>query len=180
MSVSRFLGAIAMFATAAACSSTQTPPPAQPQIVVAAAAPAPAPEPPPAPAPSEARLENGHITLAHQILFDYDSDHIQEQQSQTVLRDLVALLQQNTQVRRLRVEGHTDVRGSAEHNMDLSRRRAAAVAEYLRGHGFPNLTFEPVGFGQTRPLCNESNDACHDRNRRVEFTITDPAPAATN
>lgn len=167
-----FAGAIA------ACSSTQTPPPASAPIVVAAPAPAPAAEPAPAPQHAEAHLANGHITLEHQILFDTDADHIQEQQSQATLTDLVALLRENSQIRRLRIEGHTDTRGDVGHNQRLSQRRAQAVADYLRTHGFENIQFEAVGNGPSQPLCTENADNCHDRNRRVEFTITDPAPAA--
>jgi outer membrane protein OmpA-like peptidoglycan-associated protein len=135
----------------AACSST----------------PAPAPQPAPTPvAPAPV-----------QLTFDYDSDHIQEEQSRTVLDALVALMRQNPQIRRVRVEGHTDLRGNASHNQELSQRRAQAVMVYLRAHGFESIQFEAVGYGMDQPLCREDNDACHDRNRRVEFTITDPAAA---
>jgi outer membrane protein OmpA-like peptidoglycan-associated protein len=51
------------------------------------------------------------------------------------------------------------------------------MAAFLRGHGFENIQFEAVGYGQTQPVCRDDNDACHDRNRRVEFTITEPAAA---
>ncbi|MFO0630649.1 MAG: OmpA family protein [Polyangiales bacterium] len=165
--------ALSLVGALAACASTPAPAPAPAPMVVT---PAPAPAPAPAPvAHTEAQLQGGHITLQHQITFDYDSDHIQESQSQTVLNDLIALMRENTQIRRVRVEGHTDVRGSASHNQELSERRAQAVAAYLRGHGFANIQFEAVGYGQTQPLCRDDNDACHDRNRRVEFTITEPA-----
>ena len=169
--------ATVVVALLAACSSTQPPPPATAQTVVEPApAPAPAPEPTPPPAQhAEAHLNNGHITLEHQITFDTDSDHIQEEQSSTVLNDLVALIRENTQIRRIRIEGHTDTRGDARHNQDLSERRAQAIAAYLRAHGFENIQFETVGYGATQPLCQENADSCHDRNRRVEFTITDPA-----
>jgi len=168
-----------MFSLAVACGSSQTPAPQ----TAPAPAPAPAPEPAPTPAPeaapapathTEARLDHGHITLAHQILFDTDSDHIQEEQSQTVLSDLIALLHEIPAIRSIRVEGHSDLRGEARRNQDLSQRRAQAVADYLRVHGFSSVTFEAMGYGPTQPLCRESNDACHERNRRVEFTITDP------
>ena len=163
--------ALSLVGALAACASTPAPAP-QPAPIVVAAAPAPAPA-----VHTEAQLQGGHITLAHQIAFDYDSDHIQETQSQTVLNDLIALMRENAQIRRVRVEGHTDTRGSASHNQELSERRAQAVAAYLRGHGFENIQFEAVGYGQTQPLCREDADACHDRNRRVEFTITEPAAA---
>ena len=166
----------------AACSSAQTPAPQPaPAPVVVEPAPAPTPAPAPAPAPvqhAEAHISGGHITLEHQILFDTDADHIQEQQSQATLTDLVAVLRENTQLRRVRIEGHTDTRGNAERNQDLSRRRAQAVGDYLHGHGFPTIQFEAVGYGATQPLCRDDNNACHERNRRVEFTIVEPAPAA--
>lgn len=138
-----------------------TPPPAQPTTAAA-------------PQHPEVVLERGHITLNHQIQFETNSDVIREAESAAVLNDLIALLRENPQIRRLRVEGHADVRGSAADNQRLSERRARAVAEYLRTHGFASITFEPVGYGKTQPLCSEDTDACHERNRRVEFTIIDP------
>lgn len=120
-------------------------------------------------------FERGHITLSQQIQFATNSDEIQEGQSEAVLRDLAALLRDNQQIRRVRVEGHTDLRGDAAANLDLSQRRSRSVARYLESHGASNVTFEAVGFGITQQLCREETDACHDRNRRVEFTVTDPA-----
>jgi len=63
----------------------------------------------------------------------------------------MALLREYSQIRRLRVEGHTDTRGDVGHNQRLSRRRAQAVAEYLRGHGFESIQFEAVGNGPSQP-----------------------------
>jgi outer membrane protein OmpA-like peptidoglycan-associated protein len=122
-------------------------------------------------------FNRGHITLSQQIQFATNSDEIQEGQSEAVLRDLAALLRDNQQIRRVRIEGHTDLRGDAATNLDLSTRRARSVATYLQSHGATNVSFEPVGYGVTQPVCREDNDGCHDRNRRVEFTVTDPAPA---
>ena len=120
-------------------------------------------------------FERGHITLSQQIQFATNSDEIHQESSEAVLRDLASLLRENQQIRRIRVEGHTDLRGDAAANLDLSQRRARAVAHYLETHGASNVTFESVGYGITQPLCREETDACHERNRRVEFTVTDPA-----
>lgn len=158
------------------CASNPPPPPAPPPTIVAQPDPTPPPAPPPAPAPSEATLRDNHIELAHQILFDLGSDHIDEEHSQNVLRDLLALIQANPRIRRVRIEGYTDRQGTAARNLDLSNRRAAAVAAYLRSHGISNVTLEPQGFGQTQLLCQEDTEACHERNRRVEFTILKMAP----
>ena len=51
------------------------------------------------------------------------------------------------------------------------------MAAYLRGHGFERIQCAAVRSEQTQPLCREDAAACHDRNRRVEFTITEPAAA---
>ncbi|TKD06574.1 OmpA family protein [Polyangium fumosum] len=119
----------------------------------------------------EAHLKGDHLEIDHQILFDTDSDHINEAQSQKVLGDLVALLKAHPELVHLRIEGHTDVRGSAEHNQDLSERRAKAVAQYLNSHGLPNVKIDSKGYGQSKPLCSEDSDTCHDKNRRVEFLV---------
>jgi outer membrane protein OmpA-like peptidoglycan-associated protein len=128
-----------------------------------------------APAHAEAHMDHGHITLEHQIQFETQSDHIQEDASRGPLDELIAVFRENPQIRKVRIEGHADVRGSAAINQDLSQRRAAAVAAYLRSHGLSNIEFEPVGYGASQRLCTEDTDACHDRNRRVEFTVTEPA-----
>ncbi|MDP3277418.1 MAG: OmpA family protein [Deltaproteobacteria bacterium] len=173
LTLSLALGACAGQQTQTTVPVESTPPPVAPT-------PEPTPAPTPTPAPvvhAEAHLTNGHITLEHQIMFDTDAAHIQEGPSSAVLTDLAALMRENTQIRRVRIEGHTDTRGVAARNQTLSQQRAEAVAAYLRGHGFENIQFEAVGYGATQPLCRETTDACHERNRRVEFTITDPAPA---
>jgi outer membrane protein OmpA-like peptidoglycan-associated protein len=136
-----------------------------------------APPPPPAAskdAPSDvgtAHIKGDHIDIDKQILFDTDSDHINEEQSKGVLADLVAILKAHPEVVHLQIVGHTDSTGTAEHNQKLSERRAAAVAKYINDHGLPNVKIETVGYGKTKTLCTEDTDACHDKNRRVEFII---------
>lgn len=134
---------------------------------------APAPAPPPA-APSEvgeAKIKGDHIEIAHQIQFDTDSDHIDENKSKAVLQDLLDILRLHGEVNHVLVEGHTDERGAVSHNQELSNRRAGAVATYLNSHGLASVKFESKGHGSAKPLCKEDTKECHDSNRRVEFTI---------
>ena len=66
------------------------------------------------------------------------------------------------------IEGHADPRGGEEYNLDLSRKRAAVVRDYLVAEfGNNPKQFEVIGFGQTR-LMDPANPAA-DINRRVEF-----------
>lgn len=142
---------------------------AEPPPPAAAVAPAAAPA---APAElGEAKIKGDHIEIAHQIQFDTDSDHIDEAKSKAVLHDLLEIMRAHAEVTHVLVEGHTDERGAASHNQDLSNRRAGAVATYLNSHGLTSVKFEAKGHGSAKPLCKEDTKECHDSNRRVEFTI---------
>lgn len=67
--------------------------------------------------------------------------------------------------RRLRIEGHTDTSGSFKANLDLSKRRAQSVADYLSTEGVARSRLDVVGYGSTRPLAGMPASA--SENRRV-------------
>jgi OOP family OmpA-OmpF porin len=67
---------------------------------------------------------------------------------------------------RFRIEGHTDAVGNRDYNLDLSRRRAQAVVDYLAGKGADRARFDVAGYGFDRPLAGTSASAA--ANRRVE------------
>lgn len=79
-------------------------------------------------------------------------------------------------IRAARVEGHTDRTGSAAHNLDLSERRARAVAEPLAAGGMDAAQLRVKGWGAQHPV--ESNGSRDGRreNRRVVIIVS-PAPA---
>jgi OOP family OmpA-OmpF porin len=68
----------------------------------------------------------------------------------------------------IRVEGHSDRRGSADYNRWLAWDRAAAVSAYLRERGVPDRRIRTRSAGAASPLCEESTEPCFARNRRVE------------
>lgn len=68
------------------------------------------------------------------------------------------------------VVGHTDNQGSQDYNLDLSRRRAAAVAETLqKGHGIPAARLTGMGVGMLAPVASNADEAGRSKNRRVEI-----------
>jgi outer membrane protein OmpA-like peptidoglycan-associated protein len=71
----------------------------------------------------------------------------------------------------IRVEGHTDSTGSADYNMELSRRRANAVKNLLVQRGVAESRVEVVGFGMTMPVATNDTEAGRQKNRRVEIKI---------
>ena len=88
--------------------------------------------------------------------------------SEQVLGEIVKLLQQNSDLK-LRVEGHTDNQGAAPANQALSEKRAQAVAAWLTSHGIEAGRLSAAGFGQTKPIADNSTEDGRAKNRRVEL-----------
>ncbi|MEZ4255375.1 MAG: OmpA family protein [Polyangiales bacterium] len=97
-------------------------------------------------------------------------------QSNDVLVEVGATIAANKQIKRIRVEGHTDDRGNDAKNMDLSKRRARSVAKWLMDSGIAAERLEAYGCGENVPLESNTTNAGRQANRRVEFHIVDPAP----
>ncbi|WP_338242246.1 OmpA family protein [Aurantiacibacter hainanensis] len=70
------------------------------------------------------------------------------------------------------VMGHTDSTGSEQYNLDLSRRRAESVANYLVSRGVSRARIETIGYGEQYPIADNSTAAGRSENRRVEIRIT--------
>jgi outer membrane protein OmpA-like peptidoglycan-associated protein len=74
--------------------------------------------------------------------------------------------------RSVTIEGHTDSQGTDAYNLDLSRRRAQAVADHLIGRGIPTTRIRVEGLGEARPIAPNDTPAGRQQNRRVEVVIT--------
>ncbi|WP_156839683.1 OmpA family protein [Novosphingobium aquimarinum] len=70
------------------------------------------------------------------------------------------------------VYGHTDSTGSDSYNMDLSKRRADAVARYLIAQGVNSARIQAQGMGETYPIADNTTEQGRAANRRVEIKIT--------
>lgn len=70
---------------------------------------------------------------------------------------------------RVRLEGHTDERGSREYNIALGERRAQAVRRALLLQGAAAGQLTPVSYGEERPAVEGSEEAAYEKNRRVEI-----------
>lgn len=70
---------------------------------------------------------------------------------------------------RVRLEGHTDERGSREYNIALGERRAQAVRRALMLQGAGDNQLTTVSYGEERPATEGSDEAAYERNRRVEI-----------
>jgi OOP family OmpA-OmpF porin len=131
---------------------------------------APDPDPKKNGCPKFIKLEGSSVRVLQQVHFATGSATI-EPDSFPMLGEISALLRANPSIKKMRIEGHTDNRGNADYNLDLSKRRAASVRTWLEQHGVEGNRLESEGYGLTRPI--ETNDTDEGRlaNRRVEFKI---------
>lgn len=124
--------------------------------------------------PDEGRVvvEKSNIKITEAIYFDTGKDTIQ-QRSFGLLDEIAAVISANSQLRLIRVEGHTDNVGGEMNNLRLSQARAESVRRYLIDQGIDGGRLEARGFGEMYPIQSNDTDAGRAANRRVEFIIVD-------
>lgn len=115
----------------------------------------------------------------NQCSFKTDSDQLEpgcdakaQKLANTVLDAKKKLVSAGVSGFRFEVSGHTDTRGSAEHNKDLSARRAAAIVSQLVAKGVPASEIISVGRGSESPLVKPDNTpAKQAKNHRYELRV---------
>ncbi|WEX11635.1 OmpA family protein [Chelativorans sp. AA-79] len=115
------------------------------------------------------------LNMPSNITFATDSSAIQPAFYPTL--NSVALVLKKYNQTLVDVYGHTDSTGSYEHNMQLSQRRAAAVADYLVAQGTDGRRFAVIGQGPSQPVASNATPEGRAQNRRVEIRLS-PLTAA--
>ena len=117
------------------------------------------------------------IELAADVLFDFDKADIRRDAGNALKQvgDIIREKAKGT----VRIEGHTDSKGSDAYNQKLSERRANSVRDWLvKNEGLKNVRFATAGFGAKKPtVSNTKPDGLDDpagrqKNRRVEIIIS--------
>ncbi|MCA3016180.1 MAG: OmpA family protein [Myxococcaceae bacterium] len=114
-------------------------------------------------------LAQGALQILEAVAFKAGSDVI-EARSAGLLANVAAVLNAHPELTTVRIEGHTDNQGDATRNLDLSQRRADSVKRFLVEKG--KVAAERLvakGFGDTRPVDDNSTKAGREKNRRVVF-----------
>jgi len=113
--------------------------------------------------------------LPSDLLFEYDSAELRES-ARVGLMKLALLVERNPGLY-CWIEGHTDLFGTDAYNLDLSRRRAASVKEYLvQSLRLPADKIVTRGFGKTQPLVRDGDVDAQSPNRRVEIRMRRTLP----
>jgi peptidoglycan-associated lipoprotein len=164
-------------------AAASTPPPAAQQTASASTAETPRSTPAavtPAPAPAarsnypdaatRARIDQ-LLSRIEDAYFDYDKHTLRADAIKTLEADSKELrdILKDYPDYKLTIEGHADERGSAEYNMALGQARADAAKAYLVQVGIPSQQLGVISYGKERPDCQEHNESCWQKNRRVHI-----------
>ncbi len=110
--------------------------------------------------------------LIGDVFYDFDKSDLRE--------DARERLQKNAQFMNggagrdlsFTIEGHCDERGTNEYNIALGQERGSMALDYLASLGVDRGRFKTISYGEERPFCTESTEACWQKNRRARFVIT--------
>ena len=151
------------------------PPAAEPAPAPAEPAPAATPTPTPAPAAEPAAkpvLKKDRLEIPGQIVFETGSALLKPE-SDAALNQLKQYLDETPRVTKLRIEGHTDNAGQAAANETLSGQRALAIKAALVAKGVAKERLLAVGFGQSKPIADNTTEEGKSKNRRTEFHVAE-------
>ncbi len=102
------------------------------------------------------------------VFFDFDQYAIRPD-AVPVLENDAELLKSTYKDSNVLIEGHCDERGTVEYNLELGKRRAQAVKDYLVDLGVEESRIRIVSYGKEKPFCTESKPGCWQKNRRGHF-----------
>jgi outer membrane protein OmpA-like peptidoglycan-associated protein len=114
-------------------------------------------------------LQKNGIATTSAINFDINSAKLRPS-AKPILNEIAKYLKDNPQAK-IEVQGHTCTIGAYQYNMDLSKRRAKAVDDYIAGLKIDASRMTPVGFGYTKPIADNKTSAGRAKNRRVVFKV---------
>lgn len=109
------------------------------------------------------------LNLSSEVSFDTDSSAIKPS-FYSSLNKISGIINQYDQTT-IRIVGHTDSRGSDEHNQILSEKRAESVRSYLNDQGVSMPRMRTIGMGETQPIGDNSSRSGQSENRRVEIFL---------
>lgn len=112
-------------------------------------------------------LDSNSCLRQRVVYFDFDQDLLKPEY-QAIVACHAKYLRDRSGAR-MRLEGHADERGTREYNLALGERRGNSVNAAFRANGADSNRIEVVSFGEERPVCLDSDDACWAQNRRVEI-----------
>jgi len=110
------------------------------------------------------------LNMPGNVTFDFDSASLRSEFNDVL--ESVALVLDEYEKTVLIIDGHTDSTGSRSYNMELSRRRADSVGDYLIAQGVEPVRLATYGYGPEYPVASNDTEIGREANRRVELTLS--------
>ncbi|MBM9548195.1 OmpA family protein [Leptospira sp. 201903074] len=118
------------------------------------------------------KLEESNKISLDSIYFERASSVLKPESSGS-LDAIVDFLHENSE-KKMKIIGHTDLTGTLEDNMVLSKERAESVKQYLVSKGVDSKRLSTDGKGPTQPMVQGTDEASSKKNRRTEFVLINP------
>ncbi len=115
-------------------------------------------------------VQKKEVVISEAVLFDFDAATLRPD-SEPILRQVVGVLQSHPELKLVEIQGHTDDKGDALYNLDLSQRRVDAVMAWLVSQGVAADRLVAKGYGESSPIRSNASEAGRAANRRVQFMI---------
>ena len=126
---------------------------------------------------SPARIENTVQFLTKElgetepsVYFDYDSFELKEKYITLVQK--IGRIMRNNENFEIKLEGHSDERGTREYNIGLGNKRAETVAKLLQAEGISRERIETISFGEERPVDIAQTESAWYKNRRCDLILS--------
>jgi OOP family OmpA-OmpF porin len=125
--------------------------------------------------PKSVRVSESEIVILEQVQFDTGKATIKGV-SDKLLDEVAGVLKEHPEIIKIEVQGHTDNHGGKNDNMVLSQARADAVRKAMIKRGTAAGRLTAKGYGQDVPVADNSTDEGRQKNRRVQFVISEKQP----
>ena len=119
-------------------------------------------------------VQGSQIKIRDPFKFRFNSTEL-DPAGDPILEAVLAFLKEHPELKKIRIEGHTDDVGGVAFNARLSEGRAASVRTWLVKHGIDAARLTSAGLGQTHPVDTNGTEEGRRNNRRVEFHIEEGA-----
>jgi len=111
--------------------------------------------------------ESSGKPFSNSVHFAFDSAAL-DTAARATLKGYATWLKSNS-ANNITIEGNCDQRGSREYNLALGQQRADSIRDYLTARGVKSSHVDTISFGEERPVCTGSGEACWAKNRRGDL-----------
>lgn len=128
-------------------------------------------EPEPPKSIQELQAEANSLGLLGDVYFDFDKYELRADARERLAKNADYMKSEQGSNLTFTVEGHCDERGTNEYNIALGQNRGTTAVDYLISLGIAASRFKTISYGEEKPFCTESHEACWQHNRRARFVI---------